>query len=124
MVVAPRSVLHHHKHCTCVYQRMLPISHLRYLNKAVSLQIYKKCNWQHASAELATWKTHVEGCQAGPRALLHALRHYTLRATIILNLAVSTPTAKPPNLIPIKFSSYTVQSILENQVCIDALCLF
>ena len=40
---------------------------------------------------------------AGPRVLLHALHHYALQAKIILadfNLAVSTPTAKPPNLIP------------------------
>ena len=39
----------------------------------------------------------------GTRALLHALRHYTLWAQIILadfNLVVSTQTAKPPNLIP------------------------
>ena len=38
-----------------------------------------------------------------PRALLHALRHYALQAEIILvdfNLAVSTQTDKPPNLIP------------------------
>ena len=39
----------------CVYQGALPFSRLRYLNKAVSSQIYKKCNWQRASAELATW---------------------------------------------------------------------
>ena len=45
----------------------------------------------------------IEGRRAGPRALLHALHHYALRVKIILadfNLAVSTPTAKPPNLIP------------------------
>ena len=39
----------------------------------------------------------------GARALLHALRHYALWVKIILadfNLAVSTLTAKPPNLIP------------------------
>ena len=44
----------------------------------------------------------MEGHQSGPRVLLHALRHYTLRAKIILadlNLAVSIPTAKLPNLI-------------------------
>ena len=40
-------------------------------------------------------------CWAGPRALLHALHHYALWAKVILfNLAVSTPTAKPLNLIP------------------------
>ena len=39
---------------------------------------------------------------AGPRVLLHALHHYALQAKILVdfNLAVSTPTAKPPNLFP------------------------
>ena len=39
----------------------------------------------------------------GPRVLVHALRHYMLQAKIMLadfNLAVSTQTAKLPNLIP------------------------
>ena len=48
-----------------------------YLNKAVTSQIlnHKKCNWQRASARLATWTASVEGHRAGPRVLLHAL-HY------------------------------------------------
>ena len=73
----------------------------------MSLQIYKeyKYNWQHASSELAIHVriARIEGCWAGLRAVLHALRHYALRAKIILadfNSAVSTPTAKPLNLIP------------------------
>ena len=79
-----------------MYQGVLPSSCFEYLNKAASLQIY---NWQHAGAELAISTAHVEGCKAGPRALLHALCHYTLQAKMILvdfNLAVSTrlPTAK------------------------------
>ena len=60
-------------------------------------------NWQHAGAELAVCTAHIVGHQAGPRALLHALRHYTLRAKTKLvgfNLGVSTLTTKPPNLIP------------------------
>ena len=68
----------------CAYQGALPSSRLRYLNKAVSLQIYKKYNWQRASAELATCTACVEGHRAGPRALLHALRHYGLQVKIIL----------------------------------------
>ena len=94
-----------------VYQGALPSSHLGYLNKAVSSQIYKKYNWQRASATLAICTARVEGRPPGPRALLHALHHYVLWAKIILadfNLAVSTPTAKPPNLVPVKLSSYTV----------------
>ena len=55
-------------------------------------------------AKLAICTGRVGGCQAGPRALLHALHHnYALRAKIMLtdfNVAVSTPTAKPSNLIP------------------------
>ena len=47
-------------------------------------------------------------CKGVPRALLHGLRHYVLRAKTVLadfnlvdfNLAVSSPTAKLPNLIP------------------------
>ena len=71
----------------------------------MSSQIYKKHNWQRASAELSLTicTARVEGCRAGPRALLLVLRHYMLWMKIILvdfNLAVSTPTAKPPNLIP------------------------
>ena len=46
LAVAPRSILCHYKYCECgeerVYQGALPSSHLRYFNKAVSLQIYKK----------------------------------------------------------------------------------
>ena len=97
-----------------------------YLNRAASSQIYKKYNLQRASAdlvsspgsanetsaELAMCTACVEGCWVGPRALLHALRHYTLRVKIIsvdFNLAVSTWTAKPSNLISCQiFSSYTV----------------
>ena len=103
LAVAPRSVLRHYKHCERVYQGVLPSSRLRYLNKAVSLQIYKKYNLQHANDKVAICTACVERRRAGPRALLHALCHYTLRAKIILadfNLAVSTPTAKPPNLNP------------------------
>ena len=69
----------------------------------MSSQIYKKYNWQRASAKLALFTACVEGRRVEPSALLHALRHYALRAKIILadfNLAVSTQTAKPPNLIP------------------------
>ena len=78
-----------------MYQEVLLYSHLKYLNKAV---IYKKYNWQCAGAELAI----CTACVEGPKALLHALRH-VLGAKILLvdfNLAVSTPTAKLPNLIP------------------------
>ena len=94
---APQSV-HHYKRCVCIYQGALLSTVLRYLNKAVSLQIYKKCNLQHASAKLATCATHIEGHWVGPRVLLHALHHYSLRVKIILadfNLEVSTPTTKP-----------------------------
>ena len=56
---------------------------------------------------LAICTAHIEGCWVRPRALLHALHHH--RVNIILtdfNLAVLTPTAKLPNLIPQQ--SYTV----------------
>ena len=73
-------------------------------------QIYKKYNWQCASAELAICTAHVERRRVEPRVLLHALCHYALQAKIILvdfNLTVSTQTTKPPNLIrPVKFSGY------------------
>ena len=67
------------------------------------LQIYKKYNWQHASAELAICTACVEGRQVEPRALLHALHHHTLQAKIILvdfNLVVSIQTTKLPNRQP------------------------
>ena len=69
----------------------------------MSLQIYKKYNYQRANAELAICTARVEWHRVGPRALLHALCHYALWAKIILaefNLAVSVEIAKPPNLIP------------------------
>ena len=93
---------HHHEHCVDVYMEALPSSRLKYLNKVVSLKFYKKYNWQHTGAEVAICTAHEEGCWAGPRVLLHALCHYMLWVKIFadFNLAVSTLTAKPPNLIP------------------------
>ena len=99
-VVAPHSVLHHHKHCAW---RVLLSAHLRYLNNAMSSQIYKKYNWQCANVELAICTACIEGRWAGPRVILHALLHDVLRSKIVVadfNLAVSTPTTKPPNLFP------------------------
>ena len=65
--------LQRNKHCKRVYQGVLPSSCLRYLNKAVSLQIYKKCNWQHVNDELAIRTACEKGCWTGPRALQHVL---------------------------------------------------
>ena len=84
----------------------------------MSSQIYKKQNWQRASAELATCTAHVEGCRTGPRALLHALCHYALS---MINLAVLTSTAKPPNLISHQFSGYTVASFPSKYPVFDNL---
>ena len=78
-----------------------------------SREFAKKYNWQRASGKLAICAARIEGSQAGPRALLHELHHYALRAKIILadfNLAVSTFTTKPLNLIPRQFSNCTVGS--------------
>ena len=69
----------------------------------MSLQVY---NWQCASTELAICTAHIDGCRAGPRALMHGLHHHMLRVKTILagfNLAVSTPTTKPP-----KFSLFSL----------------
>ena len=63
LAVVLRSVILHHKHCRRVYQGVLPSSHVRYFNKAVSSQIYQKYRWQHASTELATCTARVKGCQ-------------------------------------------------------------
>ena len=77
-MAVPHRILHHHEHCMGVYQWTLPSSRLRYLIKAVSLQIYKKYNWQCTSAELAVFTAHIEGHWAEPTVLLHALHHYML----------------------------------------------
>ena len=72
---------------------------MRYLNKAVSLQIYKKYNWQRVSDELAMWGA---GWDQECYSMYYVL-HVAGTDKIILadfNLAVSTPTAKPPNLNP------------------------
>ena len=55
LAVALHSVIRHYKHCERVYRGALPSSCLRYLNKAVSSQIYKKYNWQHVNDELAIY---------------------------------------------------------------------
>ena len=101
LAVALHSVIHHYKHCECVYQGALPFSCLMYLNKAVSSQIYKKYNWQHVNDKLAIY------VQLAKRGQECYSMYYVLRiagmANMILadfNLAVSTPTTKPPNLNP------------------------
>ena len=73
LAVALRSVIRHYKHCERVCQGALPSSCLRYLNKAVSSQIYKKYNWQHVNDELAIHTACEKGRRTGPRALQHIL---------------------------------------------------
>ena len=113
--VAPCSVFRHHEHCMHVYQGTLSSCCLKYLNKAMILQIYSY-NWQRAGAScIYSSRWH----QAGPRVLLHALHLYTLceNNLVDFNLAVSTLTAEPPNLIPRQIFQLTVR-------CIDyALCV-
>ena len=79
LAVTPHSVLYHYKHFERVYQGAFPPSCLRYLNKAVSSQIYKKYNWKCFSDELAICTACVEGRRVGPRVLQHVLCHYVLR---------------------------------------------
>ena len=69
-------VLYHHKHCVRMYQGALLSSHLKYLNKATSLQVRKKYNWQCAGAEITICTGCVVEHQVGSRMLLHALHHY------------------------------------------------
>ena len=108
LAVVPHSILHHRKHCMHVYRECCrPLVWGTWTKPWV----HKKYNWQCASAALAICRARIEGHRVEPRALLHALRHYPLRAEIILadfNSAVSTLTTKLPNLIHHKFSSYTV----------------
>ena len=100
-----RIIIRHYKHCERVYQGALSSSCLRYLNKAVSSQIYKKYNWQHVTDDKLAIRT---ACEKGRRTGQERYSmYYVLRiagaANIILvdfNLAVSTPTAIPPNLNP------------------------
>ena len=96
------SVLHPHKHCMLVYQRVLSSSRLRYLNKAVNLQICKKQNWQSASAELATFTTWEEGT-------LERTKSTTACITSIIiyceqkrcwQILIWLFQPRPPNLIP------------------------
>ena len=55
-------------------------SRLRYLNKAVSLQIYKRYNWQRVSDELAMRTACEKGLRVGPRALQAGPRALRARA--------------------------------------------
>ena len=94
-------------------------SHLKDLNKVMSLQIYKKYNWQLACTELAICAAYILGHQARPRVQLQALRH---SAKIILpdfNLPVSILTAKLPNLIPHQiFRLYGMSCLHAQCVCV------
>ena len=119
--VVPCIVLHHHKHCARIYQGALLSSRLRYLNNTVSLQIYKKYNWQCASVELTLCTAYMEGHWLGPRVLLHALHHYALWVEIIFNLAVSIPTTKLPNLIPHQIFWLYCYSIIP-QTAVEHAC--
>ena len=112
MAVVSHIVLRHHKPCD---QGVLPSSCLRYLNNAISSQIYKKYNWQCAKCCASYTHSSRRGVPTGPRALLHPLCHYASRAKIILadfDLVVLTPTTKPPNLIPSQiFQLYSIQGL-------------
>ena len=89
----------------CVYLEALLSSCLKYLNKTMSLKIYKKYNWHSAGPELAICTARVEGCRAELRALLHPLHHYALRVKI--------------RLADVKlFSGYTVISTWSSSVTI------
>ena len=59
---------------------------------------------------------HIEGGRVGLRVLLHALRHYAMWAKIVLadiNLAISIPTTKSPNLNPRQiFQLYSILPIV------------
>ena len=80
-------------HCTHVYQGVFSI-----LLFAVSSQVYKNYNWQHASAELAICTACVEGCRWSIQCYcMHYMITCVVGESIILadfNLAVSTQTAK------------------------------
>ena len=61
----------------------------------------------------------------GPKTLLHAL-HHALWVKIILadfNLAVSTPTAKLPNLISCQSYDYTVCTIVHTAPIPKGVCI-
>ena len=95
-----------------------PWSHLKDLNKAVSLQIYKKCNWQCACTELAICTACVEEHWARPRVQLQTLRHLAKIILADFNLPVSILTAKLPNLIPRQiFRLYSMS-------CLHAQCVY
>jgi len=54
------SILRHDNHCACVFQGVLSFSHLMYLNKVVSLYIYKK--YREKGYLLPTWARKIT-CQ-------------------------------------------------------------
>ena len=106
-------ILRHHKLCACIHQIALLFSHLRHLNNAVSSQIYKKYNWQCATVELATYMHRscrgVLGRAKSATACITSLCAVGENKLADFNLAVSTPTTKPPNLIPCQiFSLYSM----------------
>ena len=74
LAVALRSIIRHYKHCERIYQGALPSSCLRYLNKAVSSQIYKKYNWQHVNDELAIHTACENYCLKLSNAYTHSTK--------------------------------------------------
>ena len=60
-----------------------------------SHEFAKKYNWQCASGKLAICAARIEGSQAGPRALLHELHHYTLQVKIKKFLVSTCPSLVP-----------------------------
>ena len=91
MAVASCNILCHHKHCTHVYQGALS-SLLRYVLEQ-----------SHEFTRNITSTAHIEGRQARPKALLHALiSSLRIRGENVMadfNLVVLTLTAKLLNLI-------------------------
>ena len=92
-MMVPRSILHHCKHCTRVYQGVLLSSPLKIFNKAVSQQICKKYNWQHASTKLAKCTAHVDRAKSAT-ACITSLRIVGKNYFGRFYIPVSTPTAK------------------------------
>ena len=67
-------MLCHPKHFMRIYQGTLLSSRLKYMNKAITLQMYETYNWQHAGATQAICTVCVEGRRVGSGELLCALR--------------------------------------------------
>ena len=104
LAVASHSILHHYEQCTWVCQGALLTSLLRYTEQSCEYAAcYKKYNRQCPHWASYIFSSH-RGVPGGSKSATACITSLRVAGNNDFNLAVSTQTTKPPNLIPQSFS--------------------